>query len=68
MKNNTYDTLKTIALIVTPILTFIATLLKIWEVPYSTQILATLSALDVLLGSIVAISREIYLKKEDVKK
>ncbi len=44
MKNTTYDNLKMIALIVAPIMTFIATILKIWNVPYSTQILSTLSA------------------------
>lgn len=70
MKNTTYDNLKMIALIVAPIMTFIATILKIWDVPYSTQILATLSAIDVLVGAIVTISKELYEKKnnEAVKK
>lgn len=70
MKNITYDRLKNIALIIAPILTFIATLLKIWDVPYSSQILATLSALDVLIGAIVTIAKELYEKKnnEAVKK
>ena len=63
MTNSTYDKLKSIALIITPILTFIASLLKIWNVPYSTQILATLSAIDVLVGAIVTISKELYEKK-----
>lgn len=63
MTNSTYDKLKSIALIIAPILTFIATLLKIWNVPYSTQILATLSAIDVLVGAIVTISKELYEKK-----
>lgn len=70
MKNITYDRLKNIALIIAPVLTFIATLLKIWDVPYSSQILATLSALDVLIGAIVTIAKELYEKKnnEAVKK
>ena len=63
MTNSTYDNLKRIALIIAPILTFGATLLKIWDIPYSTQILATLSAIDVLVGSIVAIANEQYNKK-----
>ena len=63
MTNSTYDKLKSIALIIAPILTFIASLLKIWNVPYSTQILATLSAIDVLVGAIVTISKELYEKK-----
>ena len=70
MKNTTYDNLKMIALIVAPIMTFVATILKIWNVPYSSQILATLSALDVLIGAIVTIAKELYEKKnnEAVKK
>ena len=64
MENSTYDRLKNIALIVAPILTFIATLLKIWDVPYSTQILATLSALDVLVGAIVTVAKEQYEKNK----
>lgn len=70
MKNITYDRLKNIALIIAPVLTFIATLLKIWDVPYSSQILATLSALDVLIGAIVTIAKGLYEKKnnEAVKK
>lgn len=67
MKNTTYDNLKMIALIVAPIMTFVATILKIWNVPYSTQILATLSALDVLVGSIVTIANENYKKKNKNK-
>ena len=68
MKNTTYDNLKMIALIVAPIMTFIATILKIWNVPYSTQILATLSALDVLVGSIVTIANELYKKSKTKNK
>jgi hypothetical protein len=68
MKNTTYDNLKMIALIVAPIMTFVATILKIWNVPYSTQILATLSALDVLVGSIVAVANELYKKSKTKNK
>lgn len=68
MKNTTYDNLKMIALIVAPIMTFVATILKIWNVPYSTQILATLSALDVLVGSIVTIANELYKKSKTKNK
>lgn len=68
MKNTTYDNLKMIALIFAPIMTFVATILKIWNVPYSTQILATLSALDVLIGSIVAIANELYKKSKNKNK
>lgn len=67
-KNITYDRLKNIALIIAPILTFIASILKIWNVPYSTQILATLSALDVLVGAIVTIAKSLYETKIEEEK
>ena len=68
MKNTTYDNLKMIALIVAPIMSFVAAILKIWNVPYSTQILATLSAFDVLVGSIVTIANELYKKSKNKNK
>ena len=46
MSNKTYDTLKTVALILVPVLAFIASLVNIWEVPQADKIVATLTALD----------------------
>lgn len=53
MSNKTYDTLKKIALIAAPLITFIGAVCIIWNVPFSEQITATLAALDTLLGSIL---------------
>ena len=53
MSNKTYDRLKTIALIVAPLLTFLAALCIIWKVPFSEQITASLAALDAMLGTIL---------------
>lgn len=53
MKNKTYDTLKLISLLAVPFITFISAVLKIWNVPYTAQITATLAALDTLLGAVV---------------
>ena len=53
MTNKTYDTLKTIALVATPIITFLAALCTIWNVPYCEQITASLAALDTLIGAFV---------------
>lgn len=64
MSNKTYDTLKNIALILAPCLVFVAAVLKIWNVPYTTEITATLSALDVLIGSIVKVSNLKYSGEE----
>ena len=62
MSSKTYDTLKFIALLITPIITFLSTLINIWNVPYGDQIVATLAALDVLVGAIVVIAKANYEK------
>ena len=60
MKNKTYDTLKTVALIVAPILTFTSAVCAIWNVPYSEQITATLAALAALIGTLLKDSSDKY--------
>lgn len=66
MSNRTYDTLKLIALIAVPVCAFIGALCTIWNVPHSEQITATLTALDTLLGAIVAIFAKVYNKPVDM--
>lgn len=63
LTNQQYDTLKTIALIITPILAFLASLVSIWNFPYGEQIIATLTALDTLFGAIVVIANKRYKEK-----
>ena len=53
MSNKAYDTLKTIALVATPVLAFTASVVSIWNIPYGAEITATLTAIDVLVGAIV---------------
>jgi len=53
MSNKAYDTLKTIALVATPVLAFVAAVVSIWNVPYGAELTATLTAIDTLLGAIV---------------
>lgn len=53
MNNKTYDTLKIIALIAAPLITFIGAVCIIWKVPFAEQITATLAALDTLLGALL---------------
>lgn len=53
LSNRQYDTLKRIALIAAPLITFLGAVCVIWHVPYAEQITATLAALDTLLGSIL---------------
>lgn len=64
MSNKTYDTLKLIALIAVPVATFISAVLKIWNVPYTTEITATLAAVDTLLGALVAALKTQYSKRK----
>lgn len=63
MTNKVYDVLKLLGLIVLPIVEFITTILKIWNVPYTEQITATLIAFNVLIGALVVIANKIYNSK-----
>ena len=65
MSNETYDLLKKIALYVIPFIAFIGSMLSIWNIPNSELWTATLTAIDTLIGSIVAISNKVYNNKID---
>lgn len=67
LSNKTYDTIKFIALLIAPIATFVAALVDIWGIPYGSQIVATISALDVFVGALVVILKTIYDKNKEVK-
>lgn len=62
MNNKTYDIIKNTALVITPILAFIASLVSIWDIPYGAQITATLTAIDTLAGAVTVIAKNIYDK------
>ena len=62
MTNKQYDTLKTISLLIAPIVVFLTALVDIWGIPSGSQLVATLAAVDVLLGAIVTIARQQYFK------
>lgn len=65
MSNKTYDNLKFIALLIAPTVTFLTALVDTWGIPYGTQIVATVAALDTLFGAVVVIAKKIYDKKQD---
>lgn len=66
MKNNVYDVLKWIAIIVLPALsTFVAVTFKIWQIPYGNEIAQTITALATCLGSILMVSNAKYNSKLD---
>ncbi len=60
MSNAQYDALKTVALILTPVLAFLASLVSIWGIPYGDQLVATLTAIDTLVGAVVVILNKQY--------
>lgn len=64
MSNKTYDILKCIALTMPIITTFIIAVMKIWNIPYATEIALTLAALNTLVAEIVKIANKSYNKKK----
>lgn len=61
LSNKAYDVLKWIAGYLLPALaTFWLALGKIWNFPYTTEIGATLSALDVFLYAVLGMSKKNY--------
>ena len=66
MSNRTYDVLKWIAQILLPALgTLIFALSKIWGFNYATEIVGTISAVDVFLGALLGISSINYNKETE---
>lgn len=67
-KNKTYDILKYIAQIVLPAIgTLYFALAKIWGLPYGTEIVGTITAIDTFLGAILKISTDNYNKDGDAE-
>ena len=65
MKSEIYDVLKWIAQIILPaVATFYFAIAKIWGLPYGTEIVGTISAIDVLLGTILGISSLNYYNEK----
>ena len=61
LSNETYDLLKKIALYFLPALaTLWLTIGKTWGIPYTTEIGATLTAIDVFIGACLGISSKNY--------
>ena len=60
MSDKTYDLIKNIALLAVPVLTFLASLCTIWNVPHCAEITATLTAIVALLGGIVVVAKKIH--------
>jgi hypothetical protein len=61
LSNSTYDALKWVAQILLPALgTLYFALTKIWGLPYGTEIVGTITCVDVFLGALLGISTMNY--------
>lgn len=66
MSNETYDRLVWVAQIVLPaVVAFVATIGKIWGLPYYVEISATIAAIDTLLGACLKYSSSNYIPEDD---
>lgn len=70
MSNKAYDIIKTIALLLVPILTLATTLVNIWGVPHADLWAATFAAVDVFVGAVVTVAKKLYDErhKDEVEK
>lgn len=68
MSNKAYDILKDIALIFPLVITLVGAIMKIWNIPYTIEVCATLTAINAFIGGLVAIANKLYiLKKKKAK-
>ena len=66
MSNKTYDRLVWVAQIVLPaVVAFVATIGKIWSLPYYVEVSATIAAIDTLLGACLKYSSSNYIPEDD---
>lgn len=65
LSNSTYDILKKVALIILPALaTLWLTIGKIWGLPYTTEIGATVTAISVFIGACLEVSSAKYYEEK----
>lgn len=65
LPDKVYDVLKVVALIVVPLTVLISSLGDIWGLPYNVQIVKTLAAIEVFIGSLLEISSVNYRKSKE---
>lgn len=64
LPDKVYDVLKVIALVIVPLTVLISSLGDIWGLPYREQIVKTLAAIDLFIGSLLEVSSINYNKKK----
>ena len=69
LSNKAYDILKWIAQILLPAIgTLYFAIAQIWGLPYSEQIVGTITALDAFLGAILGVSSRAYKEMNEWEK
>ena len=69
ISNRLYDIIKFVSLLIAPIVTFVSALATIWGWgDVGTKVVATISAIDVLLGAVVVILKTLYDKQQKALK
>lgn len=63
MSNKAYDILKDIALILPLVITLVGAIMEIWNIPYTEQVVLTLTAINAFVGGLVKIANTKYKKK-----
>ena len=64
LPDKVYDVLKVIALVIVPLTVLVSSLGDIWGLPYREQIVKTLAAIDLFIGSLLEVSSINYNKKK----
>ena len=65
MSNATYDVLKKVCLMITPLVAFILALTDVWGFAWGAEAAATISAVGALLGACLDISSKNYHAEGD---
>ena len=69
ISNRMYDIIKFVSLLIAPIVTFVSALATIWGWgDVGTKVVATISAIDVLLGAVVVVLKTLYDKQQKALK
>lgn len=66
MSNKAFDTLRLIEAVFVPLATFLIAMTDTWNMPYATQIAATIAALNVCFGAVIEALRKLYNKGKEV--
>lgn len=66
LSDNVYNFFKWMGLIALPALaTFYGVIGKVWDLPYTTEIVTTITALGVLIGTLIGVSQHTLNKEKE---